>query len=75
VTKKLPPNCRRTSKYRRQFFTAEDLSKLRGLGEAMLKLDVLHRDMCSRYRTTQLVGAVKGKHPFQDQQQKQNTLP
>ncbi|CAB4026703.1 Retrovirus-related Pol poly from transposon TNT 1-94, partial [Paramuricea clavata] len=36
----------------------------------MLKLDVLHLDMCSRYRTTRLVGAVKGKHPFQDQQQK-----
>jgi hypothetical protein len=38
VTKKLPPNCRRTSKYRQQFFAAEDLSKLRGLGMSELKL-------------------------------------
>ena len=28
-------------------------------GEAMSKLDVLHLDMCSRYRTTRLVGAVR----------------
>jgi hypothetical protein len=27
----LPPSCRRTSQYRRQFFAAADLSKLRGL--------------------------------------------